>query len=68
MVKGRDDIRTEHVCMYMRLCKSCHSPLCQDLYKTKYKMAAKQIIPHEDGCHVIVLDKYQCDVSISPHN
>jgi hypothetical protein len=23
MVKGRDDIRTEHVCMYMRLCKSC---------------------------------------------
>jgi hypothetical protein len=21
MVKGRDDIRTEHVCMYMRLCK-----------------------------------------------
>ncbi len=22
--RGRDDIRTEHVCMYMRLCKSCH--------------------------------------------
>jgi hypothetical protein len=24
MVKGKDDIRMEPVCMYMRLCKSCH--------------------------------------------
>jgi hypothetical protein len=25
MVKGKDDIRTEHVYMYVRLCKSCQA-------------------------------------------
>jgi hypothetical protein len=42
--KGRDDIRTEHVCMYMRLCGSCYSPSSQGLYKTKQNI--KQIIPY----------------------
>jgi hypothetical protein len=42
--KGRDDIRTEHVCMYMRLCGFCYSPSSQGLYKTKQNI--KQIIPY----------------------
>jgi HrpA-like RNA helicase len=32
MAKGRDDIRTEHACIYVRLYKSCHlSPLGQHM-------------------------------------
>jgi hypothetical protein len=42
MEKGWDDIRTEHVHMYMRLCRSCHSPSSRGLYKTKHKMQNKQ--------------------------
>jgi hypothetical protein len=62
MVKGKDDIRTEHVCMYMRLCKSCHSPSSQGLYKTKWKMwtnnSTRWQDPHTASCtyvHVLSL-------------
>jgi hypothetical protein len=38
MVKGRDDIRTEHVHMYMRLCESWHHGVqsnsdCEETHK-----------------------------------
>ncbi len=39
-VKGRDDIRTEHVRLYMWLCKSCHVPISfQNWWESRRKSA-----------------------------
>jgi hypothetical protein len=60
----QDDIRTEHVSMYMRLCKILSLLIISRPLQNKM-WNEKQIIPHEDGPHVIQCVKYQCGVAIA---